>query len=189
MRVERPCPRQRGFTLPELLVTLGIAAVCAGVCVPLARDVGNSMKLSALSNGLLADFYLARSEAIKRSLPVVICKSADGLNCAAGGGWDQGWIVFSDQDGDAVRGPSEPVLQRFQALPPGFSVTGNQTVGNYVSWHPTGSTRMPSGAFQAGTITVCRASEQATEARLIIVNAAGRPRIQKVAALACRPGG
>jgi type IV fimbrial biogenesis protein FimT len=189
MQAEGPCPRQRGFTLAELLVTLGIVAISAGVCIPFARDLGHSMKLSALSNGLLADFYLARSEAIKRSYPVVICKSADGNTCAAAGGWDQGWIVFSDEDGNAVRGAGEPVLQRFQALPPGFRVTGNQTVGNYISYHPTGSTRMPSGAFQAGTITLCRTSEHASEARLIIVNAAGRPRIQKVAAHSCGPGG
>ena len=178
-------PRAQGFTLVESLVTLCIAGVAVGVCAPLASKVGASMRLSSASNGLLADLYLARSEAIKRNGSVVLCNSADGETCAGAGGWEQGWIVFGDTDGDAVRGSGEPVLQRVAAMPHGVRVAGNPTVRRYVSFHPTGSTRQPSGAFQAGTLTVCQASEAPGEARLIVLNAAGRPRVQKTTVAAC----
>jgi type IV fimbrial biogenesis protein FimT len=42
-----------------------------------------------------------------------------------------------------------------------------------------------SGAFQAGTFTVCRQSAAAVQGRRIIINAGGRPRVQKVNLESC----
>ena len=58
-------------------------------------------------------------------------------------------------------------------------LSGNQNVSRYVSFTPTGATRLIGGGFQAGTLTVCRESAEAGEARQIILNAVGRPRVQR----------
>ena len=176
---------RHGYTLTEVLVTLALAALLSTAAFSVARSVGASMKLAAFSNGFLAHLQLARSEAIKRRGPVVLCKSTDGTACAADGGWDQGWIVFEDANGNGTREAPEPVLQQLGGLPPGFRLQGNLNVARYVSFAPTGATRTSAGAFQAGTLTICRVSGEPTQARQIVINAVGRPRVQKLELPSC----
>lgn len=173
-------PRPHGFTLVEVLVVIAILGAVAAAAAPYLRSVGSTSTLAAFTDGFFTHLHLARSEAIKRRGPVVLCKSADGEACAATGGWEQGWIVFGDTDGDGTRAEAEPVLGRGVALQPGFRLRGNLNVSRYVLFMPSGATKTSSGAFQAGTLTVCRASLEATEARQIVINAVGRPRQQKL---------
>ena len=177
--------RARGFTLVELLFTVCIAAVLIGIAAPPLAAAADGMRLSAAANTFLAQLHLARSEAIKRNGPVAICKSADGESCSSSGGWEQGWIVFHDVNNDGLRQAGERRIERFAALPAGLRLVGNFSVAEYVSFAPNGATRMISGAFQAGTLTVCRASTEAAEARQIVINAIGRPRVQKVRLANC----
>jgi type IV fimbrial biogenesis protein FimT len=175
-----PAAAPAGFTLVELLVTLAILGLLLVMAVPLASSLGNSMKLTSLSNAFISQLHLARSEAIKRNGRVAICKSGDGQRCAPGGGWEQGWIMFSDTNNNGVREETEHLVQRFSAFPPGFRLAGNLNVVRYVSFGSNGGTRTTGGAFQAGTLTVCKESLEKSEARQIVINAVGRPRIQKV---------
>jgi type IV fimbrial biogenesis protein FimT len=177
--------RTAGFTLLELLVAVTAALVLLLVAAPSLNAAVTSMKLTSTSNNFLSHIYLARSEAIKRNGRVVLCKSADGATCASSGGWEQGWIVFHDTNNNGVIDAGELVIARQQALPAAFKLTGNQNVAKYVSFEPTGSTRLVGGGFQAGTLTLCRQSATSNEARQIILNAVGRPRVQKLQITSC----
>jgi type IV fimbrial biogenesis protein FimT len=179
--------RARGFTLFELVVTLGVGAVLTAVAIPSFNGLVNSVRLSTTANDLFSGLMAARSEAIKRRSRVVLCKSADGAICAAAGGWEQGWMIFHDANNNGLREPSEVVLQVAAALPSDWRVKGNQTVNRYVSYDPTGGTKLVTGGFQAGTITICRAAAggRVIEARQIIINATGRPRLQKATVDSC----
>ncbi|MBK0392948.1 GspH/FimT family protein [Ramlibacter algicola] len=170
---------QRGFSLVELLAVLAVAAVLLGVGLPSLRSLVGSMAASAASNDLLADLLFARSEALKRKARVTLCKSADGATCTTAGRWDQGWIVFVDSNGNGTRAAGELLLQRQQALGGDLHALGNGTLARYVAYAPDGSTRQVGGAFQAGTLTVCRPSAEPVTGRLIVINANGRPRVQK----------
>jgi type IV fimbrial biogenesis protein FimT len=173
--------RHRGFSLVESLVTLALVGALLALGASSLSDLFHGLRLQALSGDLFQQLLLARSEAIKRNGRVVLCKSPDGAGCAADGAWEQGWILFQDRNNSGARDDGEPVLQRLNALPPGWRLTANAPVGRYVSYGPMGGARMASsGAFQAGTFTLCRASTERTEARQIIINAGGRPRVQKV---------
>jgi type IV fimbrial biogenesis protein FimT len=180
-----PSQRTHGFTLVEVLVVGTILGVVAATAAPYLRSVGAASTLAAFTDGFFTHLHLARSEAIKRRGPVVLCKSADGKACSLAGGWEQGWIVFGDADGDGMRDPEEPVLGRGVPLQPGFLLHGNLNVSRYVQFMPTGATKTSSGAFQAGTLTVCRASPERTEARQIVINAVGRPRQHKLTLERC----
>lgn len=174
-----------GFTLIEALVSL---AVLAGLLASAAPDVSEwlrDLRLEAHANDLLQHLTLARSEAIKRNGHVVLCKSADREWCTEQGEWAQGAIVFDDRNNSGTREPGEPLLRRVLPLPPGWRLGANGPVTHYVSYGPLGSTRLVSGAFQAGTFTVCRSSADAAFARQVIVNAGGRPRTQKIRLESC----
>ena len=177
--------RARGFSLIEMVMVLGVAALLMAVGAPAVGSILASVKLTSVSNALLFDLYLARSEAIKRNARVVLCKSADGLTCASSGGWEQGAIVFHDVNNSGQRDPGESMIYHEQRSTSEIRVSGNQSVGNYVSYGPDGRSRMASGAFQAGTLTLCRRSADSTDARQIVINSGGRPRVQKTLVSFC----
>lgn len=171
--------RSGGVTLIELLLVLVIVATLQTLAAPAMSGFADSLRLSAGINSLLSSIHLARSEAIKRNGRVVLCKSAAGDACASTGGWEQGWIVFHDANNNASLDVGEVILSREQALPQPIRLTGNGPVTSYVSYTPMGTTRYTSGAFQAGTLTVCPESATRVEARQIVISSAGRPRTVK----------
>jgi len=171
--------RMRGVTLTELLTTIAILSVLLTGAATAWNKVGASMRLSSYSNVFVSQLNLARSESIKRNGRVVMCKSGDGASCAASGGWEQGWMVFHDANNNGLREPGEALIRRGEALPAGYRILGNEMVARYVSFSPYGGTRLASGAFQAGTITVCKKSEGPSEGRQVVINSIGRPRVQR----------
>lgn len=179
-----------GFTLIELLVTLGIAALLLTLAVPNLKDAVLYQQLRAQTNAFLASLHMARSEAIKRNTRVVICKSTNGTACVSGtSGWQQGWILFQDTDNDAVADGGETIIDRHPALHSDFVLAGNTGVRDFVSFHPSGTTMSTAGAFQAGTLTLCRATPSVADSgRQIVLSAVGRPRTCSTSSLtACPP--
>lgn len=177
--------RLGGYTLVEAVVTLAVLATLGGLAVPPLADMIQAQRLGAVANDVLQQITLARSEAIKRNTRVALCKSADGTTCADRGGWEQGWILFQDRNNNGLREDHEPLLEALRPLPRDFRLTANSPLARYVSYGPEGGSHLVSGAFQAGTFTVCRASAGKAEGRQIIVNSGGRPRMQKVQLAQC----
>ena len=174
-----------GFSLIELLIALSVMAILVTVAVPAYRDMLISHRLATQSNTFLSILHFARSEAIKRNGRVVVCKSSSNEICAAGGDWEQGWIVFHDINNNASLDAGENLLWRGQALPEGFIMTGNALVAAYVSYTPLGLAKKTSGAFQAGTIMLCPPAASGGEARQVVISITGRPRINKAPAIPC----
>ena len=167
------------------MMVVAVATVLLGFGIPSMTALMNSNKLTAATNSLMASMRLARSEAFKRNGRVVLCKSRDGMACVTSGGWEQGWLVFHDANGDGDHSHDEVVIERGNPLPGNLRLTGNSTVARYVSFVASGSTRLMGGGFQAGTLTVCNQSLERGEARQIVLNAVGRPRVRKVALDSC----
>jgi type IV fimbrial biogenesis protein FimT len=119
-----------GVTLIELLVVMAISAVLMGVAAPGLRDWISRRAAASAAEALVADFRFARSEAIKRSDFVTICRSTDGRTCApASASWHSGWIVFVTR---VLPGPdaTDGILLRVQgALPWVSSITPSQFSG------------------------------------------------------------
>jgi type IV fimbrial biogenesis protein FimT len=175
---------ERGFTLTEMLVAMALAVTLTSLAAPSVAEFMASMQLSSASSNLLASLHLARYEAIKRNGRVVLCKTSDGTRCADSGGWEQGWMVFHDVNNNSLREETEPIIQHQIALSGSLRMTGNTPVSRYISYGSMGGAQLVSGAFQAGTLTVCRVLASG-DARQIIVNAAGRPRMQKTVIPSC----
>jgi prepilin-type N-terminal cleavage/methylation domain-containing protein len=97
----------RGFTLPELMVVLAIAAAILAIGAPSFRDFQRNNRLTVAANDVLGMLITSRAEALRRSNNVSMCTSAkpDDLDAACGAG--TGWIVFQDDNGDCVRDDGE----------------------------------------------------------------------------------
>jgi len=177
--------RIRGFTLVETLSVTAATAVLVSVAVPSFDALMASSRLSTAANDLLGDLLLTRSEAMKRRLRVTLCKSGDGQWCSGAGGWQQGWIVFVDANGDGQRAAGEALLRAQPPLAGPLRLTGTAPVAKYVSYAPNGGTKLAGGGFQAGTLTVCSASRGPAAGRQIVLSSSGRPRTQKVELRSC----
>lgn len=165
--------KSRGLTLLELLITLAVLAVLLGMGVPAFQDVIAQNRATASTNLLVTSLHLARSEAVRSGLHATVCPG-DAEGCRSDG-YHQGWIVFLDPNRDGRRQAEEPLLRVFDALDKGVTATGNSTVSDYVMYTPRGHTRLASGGFQAGTLTIC----SQPYARRIVISRAGRPRLEQ----------
>lgn len=88
----------KGFTLIELMVSVGILAILGAIAAPSFTNALVSMRMRATAYDLVGDLVLARSEALKRGTNVTITPAATG--------WTGGWTVTS-----AVVG-ADPVSKR-----------------------------------------------------------------------------
>lgn len=85
-----------GFTLIELLVVISITAILMCAAAPTMSQIAVRSKRDAESAQLAMALQRARSEAIRRNEIVGLCPRGDGLTCASGAVWDEGWVLFMD---------------------------------------------------------------------------------------------
>lgn len=126
--------RHGGFTLLELMVTVGIAAILGMMAAPSLRDFVIRNRSSAASNEFMGGVLRARTEAVSRNSCVTMCASttttASPPSCsgATQTAWGTGWIVFRNEACDAsVTAPAAAdVLLVTRELDPDYSVTGGK---------------------------------------------------------------
>jgi len=168
----------RGFTLIELLVTMTVVAILLAVAIPSYQTFVLNNRMSSQSNDLLSAFQLARSEAIKRSTRVSICKGTGGV-CVAGGTWAQGWMVFVDDDGVVgTRDGTDQPIQVYPALTGATALGATANASNFISYLPAGMTNLAIGT--TATFTLCP-GVPGVNGRNIQVVASGRASIVNTA--------
>ncbi len=177
--------KYKGFTLVELMITLAIAAIVITIGVPSFRQTINNNRLTTVANSFIASINLARSEAIKRNSRVVVCGSSNGKECT-GSGYQSGWIVFVDNNNDALctdcgEATGEFVIQRVEALPSVMTLSAaSGSINNYISYSPSGASKLAGAGdgFQPGTLKLCNADYK-EQSRNIIIARGGRVRVEK----------
>lgn len=102
---------QSGLTLIELMVAMAIAIVVLAIGVPSFVGMMSTNQAAGYANDLVGAIRLARSEAVKRADSVTICASNAGQTGCSGQNWQNGWIVFVDDDADGTYDGGEEILR------------------------------------------------------------------------------
>lgn len=89
--MESPCTREKGFTLIEALMVIGIIAVLSSLAGPPFVRMIADQRAKSTATDLYTALTVARSEAIKLNQNVTLQPKT--------GGWAKGWIVPNPNGG------------------------------------------------------------------------------------------
>ena len=177
---------QQGFTLYELLITVLIVGVVLSIGVPNMLAFNQNSRMTSTANDIHSAFHLARSESSRAKTNITVCASSSSLdaNPDCGGTWNQGFIVFVDEDGDlSVDAGTDSVLRAFPALDNSITLAVENDA-TYFSFASTGLGRANVGGNTAvSRIVMC--DKRGTEvgpggrsaARLFVITPLGRAQI------------
>ena len=177
-RFSERCPRTRGrgFTFIEIMIALVIFGVLLTTALPAYRDWIAAQQLANHAHFIADTLDVARSEAIKHGYRVNLCKTPDRRQCTDVGGWEQGWLLFVDENRSGQLDDDTIVLHREGPAGDGITMHGNRPVEDYVSYTSLGHARLLSGALQMGTFVICKPGQNAL--KVVLANS-GRARIDK----------
>jgi type IV fimbrial biogenesis protein FimT len=156
----------RGFTLLELMVTIAIMAIVAGLAAPSFVLTIENNRVQTAANNFFLSVIQARNEAVKRNQPVVLCKSANGTSCTSSGDWEQGWIAFVSED--ATLDAGEPIFAAYGKLPGEITLRAANGSDDTLSILSDGSTGF------AEVFNVCTGSD-VERGRSVDISVTGRP--------------
>lgn len=174
---------QNGFTLYELMITLLIVGVVLTLGIPNMTEFTRNSRISSTANDLHSSFLVARSEAARSKTNITICASDNSMTAGADcqGAWEDGFIVFMDNNGDLARaGGGETVLRAHPAMAEGVSVAVAADAA-YFSYASTGLGRgNVGGAPAVSQIVICdergniETSKDFSAGRLFVATPLGR---------------
>lgn len=170
-----------GFTLIELLVVISLVAILTTLATPSLRDLIQRTRIATEVNSLVSDLQFARSEAIKRGLPVSVCASSDGSTCLTANTWNQGWIVFSDADGSATVNGTDAVLRIRKGWTSGDTFVASPSQVAVTFSRDGFATNVP------GTVTIALRTSpiNSNATRCLMLNRVGRQAVQSPGVGAC----
>ena len=182
---------QLGQSFLETLFVLFLLALMCGMAASSMRFVQTNIQIQTAAQDMLNAVLTARTEALRLERRVTLCV-AEGASdlpkqCVLPSrysslsmpSWQQGWLMFVDDNSNGIWDPEELLLQQSKALPSVVSATGNAPVNRYISFGANGRSLVLNGGFQAGTLTFCERLSTSNSAWLLIINAVGRPRLEK----------
>ncbi len=156
-------PTRRGHTLAETMLVIALSALGLTLALPQWVAPLRRMRVDATAEALRAALQLARTAALARAAPVVVCGSADGRNCS--GDWSRGWIVLPPA-------PAPPLLVH-AAPPPRVTLRATRGLAEGVRFTAEGWARQAEGMLQFGHFTVC----SGVDGRDVVLAPGGRVRV------------
>jgi type IV fimbrial biogenesis protein FimT len=163
-----PDKHQQGLTLPELVITLAVLSILIASSASPLRHFIQENRMATTVNQFVTALHLARSEAVKHGLRVVLCPSSDGHNCGDSQEWVNGWILFASNDRE--HDANERLLQTGSPLSTGIRMNSSNHRKRIV-YQPDGTSPGTNSSF-----TFCD-SHKRVKPRIICLSNTGRPRL------------
>jgi type IV fimbrial biogenesis protein FimT len=162
--------RAQGFSLLELMVVLSVVAILLAIGVPGFQSLRENLQLSTTVNAFLSAVNLTRSEAIHRGARVDLVPR-NGAN------WQQGWVVFIDENRNQMPDGDEQVIVWHGPVSGNIAINSqfSDSTKPYLAYNGSGRTRTHSSnqSPQLGTVSFFLNGK----IRRIKLNFSGRARI------------
>ena len=159
--------KNSGFTLLELMITVTLVSLVMAIGIPSMRVFIQNDRLVTQINTMVGHLAYARSEAVTRHQPVIICASSNQTSCSSTN-WAEGWILFVDTDNNSDVSATENILRQQQAL--SGSVTFTSSIGSVVTYDERGF-----APDSVGTFSLCD-DRGTSEMKSISISVTGRVR-------------
>ncbi len=164
----------KGLTLIDLVITMSVAAIVMTAAVPSYNTMTMNNRRAAAVNSLVADLNLARSESVKRGVPVSVCKSSNGQSCntsTLARAWSEGWIVFVDDNEDGIKNSGEAELKIVEVSTTAYSWSwvANHS-SQYITYQSNGFTDT------TGRFRYCD-KRGSSQGRVVALKHTGRPKL------------
>lgn len=173
-----------GMTVVELLIIVAAFAVVILIAVPGSSLVVEHYRLKAASSKLVEGLNLARGEALRRGSTVRVCPSANGRFCRSDGDWAQGWLVYTDGNGDGTVQEIE-LIQAYEAPNENIRVIAKGAAEEGASFTVAGL--MPANASHSAEFILCHLGSDA-DSRTILIDAEGWVSLVSTTPEACTAG-
>jgi type IV fimbrial biogenesis protein FimT len=158
---------QRGLTLIDVMITAALMSIIVLLSIPWLQETIRNSRMIDINNELAQALKFSRNLAMERNLRVTVCKSANGVSCSDDGGWEQGWIAFTDTNHNArYETAAESRLLVRNKVEGKLTMLGDPAVQNYVSYVGRGNAESTSGMPQSGAIKTCAHNRAGTGRRL-----------------------
>lgn len=82
---------------------MAMIAIVGALAAPSFDSSISRNNVQSMRDSMFNAMQYARSEALKRKLPVGVCASANQISCANDTNWHLGWVVFVDQNGNGTQ--------------------------------------------------------------------------------------
>jgi type IV fimbrial biogenesis protein FimT len=177
----RQMNRHRGMTIIELMMTMAVFAILLTVGVPSFITMTKNNRLATETNLLVSHINLARSEAVKRGVRVILCRSADpSANPPSCGGtantWTTGWLVFASGDANTTYQAATDTLLKLGNPPGGVvAIKANAASNVNLEYNADGTTN-EAGATAVFTVCDDRGEDYG---RQVDIGPNGRPELTK----------
>ena len=164
--------KNMGFSLIELMVVLGVLGILLTVGAPSFNNLIADNRLLSEVYGLRATLSNARTEALTQRTFVTVCRSSDGASCTSGAGnWNEGYIAFTDFDGDGALDPNgvggDKIVQAKVLDNSTLDITYIDSASSRIRFNSNGN-----ALGFSGTIRICD-DRGASKARGIAVSSVG----------------
>ena len=162
--MQRQTHNPLGFTLIELMMTIAIATILLTLGLPSVGSMVSSSESRTARQQLWTALNVARAGAVTGNRRHVICPSTDHANCSGGLRWDNGWIIFVDNNENGRRDGIEAVISVGNPARQGVVIAS--TVGrDQVGFRTDGSS-----AGSNATFTICDRRGVSTATSLVVSN-------------------
>jgi type IV fimbrial biogenesis protein FimT len=177
-----------------MIITLGVAAIILTTAVPSVSTTIKDNRLATRVNDVITDIHFARSEAAKRNVRVILCRSknpnASSPTCSTDSTdnytWTWGYLIFAD-DGTATNSVynagSDILLRRGQPAPSGVKLRTSSAWNKNLEFNSNGSTN--EGGVSA-RMSICD-DRGKDDGRQIVVAPSGIPKLYSDNISTCTP--
>ena len=132
-----------------------VVGVVLTIGMPNMTEFRANSRMTAAVNDLHSAFLLSRTEAAGARENVTLCASNDGTDCNSVS-FDDGWIVFTDINGDATVNGADSILRVFAAVDDQINITAEDANSNAASKFTFAPNGMGSGAAgELSAATIC----------------------------------